>query len=188
MPLLDSDLATAKQMFDVNVFALVGVTQAFSSLLIASKGTVVNIGSVMGYMPFPWSGWYNTSKAAANLLTDQMRIELAPLGVKVILVVAGAIKTNFLANLAASPELPTTSPYFSAKTEVDETMSGASFEEQAMDVQVAVRKIVDNLLKSSPTKRHWLAGGSSLIWLVTTFGWATIWVSLCQSCVHIIAF
>lgn len=188
MPLLDSDLATAKQMFEVNVFALVGVTQAFSSLLIASKGTVVNVGSVMGYVPFPWSGWYNTSKAAANLLTDQMRIELAPLGVKVILVVCGGIKTNFFANLATSPQLPATSPYFAAKTELEESMSGASFSEDAMDVQVAVRKIVDNILKSSPTKRHWLAGGSSLTWLVTTFGWATIWVSLRHSCVHIMAF
>jgi 1-acylglycerone phosphate reductase len=72
MPLLDSQISVAREMFDVNVFALVAVTQAFAPLLIASKGTVVNIGSIVGKFPFPWQGFYNASKAAVNLLSDQL--------------------------------------------------------------------------------------------------------------------
>jgi 1-acylglycerone phosphate reductase len=53
MPLLDTEVSVAKKMFDVNVFALVSVTQAFAPLLIASKGTVINIGSVLGHTPIP---------------------------------------------------------------------------------------------------------------------------------------
>ncbi|KIV95490.1 hypothetical protein PV10_03142 [Exophiala mesophila] len=178
MPLLDSDLTAAKQLFDVNVFALVGVTKAFSRLLIASKGTVVNVGSGIGYVPYPWSGWYNTSKAAANLLTDVMRIELGLLGVKVVLVVCGGTKTNFFNNLVSAPQLPATSPYIAAKEEVQESMSGENFTKIAMDAQVAVKTIVDNILSSSPTKRHWVASGSFMVWFVSTFGWATIWDTL----------
>jgi 1-acylglycerone phosphate reductase len=63
-------------MFNVNVFAVVTLTQAFAPLLISSKGTIINIGSIAGLSPVPWKGYYNARKAAVNLLTDQLRIEL----------------------------------------------------------------------------------------------------------------
>lgn len=56
MPLLDINLDVAKAMFDVNVFAVIGVTQAFSPLLVAAKGKVLNIGSIAGTFPFPFMG------------------------------------------------------------------------------------------------------------------------------------
>jgi NAD(P)-dependent dehydrogenase (short-subunit alcohol dehydrogenase family) len=52
-PLLDSDIDVARKMFDVNVFAVIEVTKAFAPLLIASKGTIVNIGSIVGHFPLP---------------------------------------------------------------------------------------------------------------------------------------
>lgn len=86
MPVVDSDLEAMRQMFEVNVFALVGTTKAFMPLLLASKGVVVNIGSMLGVAPFPFQGLYNASKAAVNILTDNLRIELEPFGVRVVLV------------------------------------------------------------------------------------------------------
>lgn len=59
MPLLDVNLDVAKKTFDVNVFAIIGVTQAFSPLLIAAKGKILNIGSVLGQVPSPFSGMYS---------------------------------------------------------------------------------------------------------------------------------
>jgi short-subunit dehydrogenase len=56
MPLLDVNIGVAKKMFDVNVFGLIAVTQAFSSLLIAAKGKIINIGSVVGRFPAPYMG------------------------------------------------------------------------------------------------------------------------------------
>jgi short-subunit dehydrogenase len=56
MPLLDADINVAKKLFDVNVFGVIAVTQAFSSLLIATKGKVINIGSVVGLFPAPYMG------------------------------------------------------------------------------------------------------------------------------------
>lgn len=179
VPLLDSDAAKAKAIFDVNVFALIGVTQAFFPLLAAStKGTVVNVGSVLGHTPYPWSGWYNASKAAANLLTDQLRVELAPFGIQVVLVVGGAIRTNFLQNRADTPHLAPSSRYYPAKAVVEDSMSGAEMEKDALDVDVAARAIVQNVLRPTPKKHHWLGSGASTVWMVHTFGWATIWVSV----------
>jgi len=175
MPLLDSDTSLAKGMFDVNVFALVEVTQAFAPLLIASRGTVVNIGSILGHFPFPWQGYYNASKAAVNSLSDQLRLELAPFDVKVINVVTGTVKTKFFQNIPVPPQLPAKSLYSPAKQEVEEFMSGHRALSSAMDVGVYAEAVVKNALKTNPKAVFWKGGETLSIWAAATFGWATIW-------------
>jgi 1-acylglycerone phosphate reductase len=177
MPLLDSEVSVAKKMFDVNVFALIEVTQAFAPLLIASKGTVVNISSIAGKVPFPWQGYYNASKAAVSLLSDQLRLELSPFSVKVVNVVTGSVLTKFFENLAERPNLPPNSLYSPAKKEVEDIMSGELAFRGAMKVEVYAEGVAGNALKSNPKKVQWLGGESFLIWFASTFGWATIWVS-----------
>jgi 1-acylglycerone phosphate reductase len=86
MPILDVDLDVARQTYEVNTLGLVGTTQAFAPLVIAAKGRIMNIGSVASIMPVPWQGIYASSKAAMHHLSDNMRLELAPFDVKVILV------------------------------------------------------------------------------------------------------
>lgn len=85
-PILDADLDYARRLFDTNFFGRVAVTQAFSRLLIKSKGTIINIGSISGVNPTPWTGIYNASCAAVNIWSDTLRLEMEPFGVKVILV------------------------------------------------------------------------------------------------------
>ena len=55
-PLIEVDMTTAKQVYDVNVLGLLAVTQAFAPMLIAGKGTVVNISSIGGLLAMPWGG------------------------------------------------------------------------------------------------------------------------------------
>jgi len=86
MPLLDAEAQAVKQNFEVNVFGLLAVTQAFFPLLRESKGTVVNqcsIASLAGGRQ-PYIGTYCATKAAVASLNDTMRVEFAPFGVKVI--------------------------------------------------------------------------------------------------------
>ncbi|RAK95948.1 NAD(P)-binding protein [Aspergillus ibericus CBS 121593] len=123
MPLLDSDISVAKRIFEVNVFAVVSVTQAFAPLLIASKGKIINIGSVLGKLPLPWQGYYNASKAALAHLTDQMRIEFSPWGVQAILVTTGAIRTKLFQNLLSKPVLPESSLYYPAKDVIEPVLA-----------------------------------------------------------------
>lgn len=175
LPLLDTDVAEAKKMFDVNVFALISVTQAFSPLLINSKGTVINIGSIAGKAPIPWQGYYNASKAAVHLLSDQLRLELAPFDVSCICIVTGAIKTKFFENTPGI-ELPTGSLYTPAKDIIESIAGGSLVEKDAMDVDVYAKGVVENALRSNPTKVQWLGGSTRSIWIVGTFFWSTIWV------------
>jgi 1-acylglycerone phosphate reductase len=86
------------------------MTTVFSPLLIASEGTIINIGSVSGKAPILWQGYYNASKAAVNAITDQFRIELGPFDVKVISIISSGVNSNFVANLEAQM-LPAESMY-----------------------------------------------------------------------------
>lgn len=54
MPTLDVDIDYAKKIFDTNFWGALAVTQAFIPLLIAAKGTIVNISSVSGHINVPW--------------------------------------------------------------------------------------------------------------------------------------
>lgn len=57
-PVLDTDIENAKRVFDVNVWGMLAVTQAFAPLIIAAKGCIVNIGSVTGTMHSPYLGMF----------------------------------------------------------------------------------------------------------------------------------
>ena len=85
MPLLDAPLSKVKQNYEVNVFGLLAVTQAFFPLLRAAQGMVVNQSSMAGLSPGcqPFIGTYSSSKAAVTAISDTMRIEFEPFGVKV---------------------------------------------------------------------------------------------------------
>lgn len=163
-------------MFDLNVFALVEVTMAFTPLLIASKGTVVNIGSVAGIIPLPWAGYYNATKAAVNHLTHSLRIELAPFGVNAINVTTGVVLSKFFDNLEL-PSLPANSRYLPAKDIIEPTMKGEGLEADGMDVHTYATAVVKNVLKSNPSKNQWVGGNTFIIWFASTFGWSSIWVS-----------
>jgi short-subunit dehydrogenase len=56
MPLLDVDVEVGKSIFEVNYWAVVRMTQAFSDMLISAKGTIVNVGSAAGVLHLPFQG------------------------------------------------------------------------------------------------------------------------------------
>ncbi|KAJ9645533.1 NADPH-dependent 1-acyl dihydroxyacetone phosphate reductase [Knufia peltigerae] len=98
LPALDLDIDQGKKMFDVNFWGVLRMIQAFAPLLIESSGTIVNIGSIVAYLNTPYTAVYNSSKAAIHMLSDTLRLELAPLNIKVLTVVTGSVKTNIHQN------------------------------------------------------------------------------------------
>ncbi|KAK4244510.1 hypothetical protein C7999DRAFT_43825 [Corynascus novoguineensis] len=115
MPLLDSDLAECKRLFDVNVWGLLAVTQAFAPMLVRSRGVVLNIASIAGAVRLAWQGIYNSSKAAARWLSETLRIEMQGLGVRVVTAMVGEVETNIYRNARAPPSLPPSSYYSAIK-------------------------------------------------------------------------
>lgn len=73
MPVLDVDLAQAKAMYEVNVWGVVAVTQAFAPLVIAARGSIANMASIAGLMYPPFMG---KSRAAAGSQTDTQTLTL----------------------------------------------------------------------------------------------------------------
>lgn len=84
---------TLLDIFNVNVFGQIAVTQAFLPLLRAARGRIVNITSVGAHIAIPFGSLINASKSAFANLSDTMRLELHPFGIHVAAVEPGAIKT-----------------------------------------------------------------------------------------------
>jgi 1-acylglycerone phosphate reductase len=166
-------------MFDVNVFAVITVTQAFAPLLIASRGTIINIGSIAGNFPMPWQGYYNASKAAVNLLISQLRIELAPFNVNAICVITGGIKTKFFENQPPT-KVPESSLYYPGREEIEFIENGGIAEQGAWNVDDYAREVVKNALKKNPKVDHWVGGSARMIWLAGLL-WSTFWVRVSTS-------
>jgi NADP-dependent 3-hydroxy acid dehydrogenase YdfG len=72
----------AKSIFDTNVIGLLRVTRAvLPSMRQQHDGLIINIGSILGRVTFPFVGIYGASKFAVEALTDSLRYEVSQLGV-----------------------------------------------------------------------------------------------------------
>lgn len=101
-PLIDMPVEDLRAQFETNVFAPMELTKACLPLLMKSTAQVVNIGSVSGITPTPFSGAYCATKAALHALSDAQRMELKPFGIDVITVQPGAIESKFGDNSLAN--------------------------------------------------------------------------------------
>lgn len=86
-------LDALRRQLEVNVIGQVAVTQAFLPLLRQARGRIVNMSSVSGRIASPFLGAYSASKFALEALTDALRLELRPWGIRVSLVEPGVIQT-----------------------------------------------------------------------------------------------
>jgi NAD(P)-dependent dehydrogenase (short-subunit alcohol dehydrogenase family) len=87
-------LADFRAQLEINVVAHLAMTQAFLPMLKAAKGTIINVSSVSGRFTSPINGAYSVSKFALEALSDTFRIELAPFGVRVVLIQPASSPTN----------------------------------------------------------------------------------------------
>ncbi len=87
-------IAQWRRQFEVNLFGHIAITQALLPALLHSAGTVVNISSVGGKVVLPTYGAYAGSKFALEAASDALRREVAELGVKVVVIEPGAVKTE----------------------------------------------------------------------------------------------
>lgn len=86
-----------RRNFEVNVFSLIALTQLVIPIMRAQgNGRIVNIASVAGHVARAFSSVYDATKHALEALSDGMRYELAPLGIKVIVIEPGFILTEFV--------------------------------------------------------------------------------------------
>ncbi len=103
-----------RQNFETNLFSLIALTQLVIPIMRAQKsGRIVNISSVAGRIARPLSSVYDATKHALEAISDGLRGELAPFGIKVVVIEPGFIITEFLgvANETAQPIIDNAGPY-----------------------------------------------------------------------------
>ncbi len=159
-PLLDAGAAGMRQQFETNVFSLVELTRACFTLLRASQGLVVNIGSVSGVLVTPFAGAYCASKAAVTALSDALRMELAPFAIDVMEVQPGAIASRFgnTASQQASEVLREDSPWWPLREAV-QARANAS-QQDATPTEAFARQLLAAIQRKNRPLRVRIGKGS----------------------------
>ena len=97
-PLIEADISELEFLFNVNVYGVFRVTKAFAPLVIESKGRIVNISSISGFLSGGGYGMYSASKHAVEAFTDSLAREMEELDVFVAAIEPG----NFASEIGLS--------------------------------------------------------------------------------------
>lgn len=124
-PLIRSDVDQLEAMIRLNVLAATRLAAAAASTFAVRKsGTIVNIASVVGLAPEMLNGVYGASKAYVLALSQSMHAELAPLGVRVQVVLPGATATEIWERAGHSVEALPAEIVMPAGAMVDAALAG----------------------------------------------------------------
>lgn len=168
VPALDIEESELLETFHANLFSVMKMCQTFAPLLIASKGMIVQTGSLAGLMPYVFGSAYNASKAALHAYSDTLRVELAPFDVKVLNIVTGGVKSNIA---RTKRELSPNSYYMPLKQEYERRLTHS--QQLGMDTERYAKDCVAEVLGSQGwlVKKRWAWEGkmSWVMWLVWNY-------------------
>jgi short-subunit dehydrogenase len=113
--LLDSveqlEMSACRDTFDTNFFGTVASMQAVIPIMKQQgAGAIINISSVAGHIPLPFHAVYSATKFAMNAFGKAARIELMPMGIRVMTVCPGYVRTDFGANAVRGREVKIVRP------------------------------------------------------------------------------
>lgn len=150
-----------RAQFEINVIAHVGMIQAFLPMLKTAKGTVINLSSVSGRLVTPVLGPYAASKFALEAISDALRMELKPFGVRVVVIEPASSPTSIwrtslersLARLGGTIE---SSPY--ARLLQDTLRYAKSYDTKGFPPQQVADLVVKILAQTRPYARYGVPG------------------------------
>jgi len=162
-------MAEWRNLFEVNLFGQIAMTQALLPALLRSSGTVVNISSVGGKFAMATYGAYAASKFALEAASDSLRREVAPLGVKVVVVEPGAVKTKMAEHAVAgadrhSANMTTDQRNRYADLTVAISAQQLSFTKKGVPVERAAKVIAEAATASKPRTRYTTGSEAALLW------------------------
>ncbi|MCM2678301.1 SDR family NAD(P)-dependent oxidoreductase [Echinimonas agarilytica] len=166
--LLDLSAEQLNQQLNTNVTAPIAMIKATLPLFPKRQGRVIQIGSVSAKLSTPFAGAYCGSKAALQIMSDALRMELSELGVSVCTVQLGAVASEFANNAQKGllDAIPTHSKFSHLKHYI-EARANASQQHPTAARDVAV-KIIHSLNKP-PTAYLKIANGSHALPLLALF-------------------
>jgi len=157
-PMEEVPLSLVRKVFETNVFGVVRMSQiVLPGMRAQGGGVIVNLGSAAGLVTPPTGCPYAMSKYAVESLSDALRPEVAPFGIRVCLIEPGAVRTRFLANSDLhKPEATGDGPYEGYKTSV-EHMTARAHRDGArgvLDPEDVAKVIVKAVTARRPKARY----------------------------------
>jgi NAD(P)-dependent dehydrogenase (short-subunit alcohol dehydrogenase family) len=162
-PLEFIPLDNFRNQIEVNLTGQLAVIQEFLPLLRKGKGTIVNIASIGGRVALPINGPYNASKFALEALSDSLRLELQPWGIKVAVIEPGSVDTEIwrrgidAAKKLRSEGMPPQAEKLYGKTMDAIQKASEESAERAIPPEKVAKAIV-HAIKSPRPKQRYLVG------------------------------
>lgn len=160
-----------RRILEVNVVGQISVLQAFLPMLIKGRGRLINMSSVSGRVVYPMMGHYAASKFALEAITDALRLELIPWGIKVSIIEPGPISTPIWdKGLQMRDELENFIPHW-AKANYEKVTQkilnhARNSQENAPPATIVAQAVLHAMTSKRPKVRypvgHW-------VWLYTSF-------------------
>lgn len=148
----ESDESEARAMFEANFWGLSAMTRAVLPTMRARKsGTVVNVSSIGGSVAFPALSYYHATKYAVNGFSESLAKEVAPLGIKVVIVQPSGFRTDW-AGRSANDAPNTIADYAETAGANKESIRGYSGK-QPGDPARAARAIIAAVESEDPPLR-----------------------------------
>jgi NAD(P)-dependent dehydrogenase (short-subunit alcohol dehydrogenase family) len=155
-PLIEMDEDDVRWLFDVNVFGVFKVTQAFAPLIIESKGRIATIGSISGIGTWVGGGDYTMSKHAIEAFSDTLAMEMERFDVEASVIQPGNYKSDIVKTLKARTgeltEDQKNSPYF--EDVYNDTFEGPLDRSQYKDPDEVTAAIRHAMFDPSPKRRY----------------------------------
>lgn len=138
-----------RAMFEANFWGLANVTRAvLPKMRERRSGTIVNISSIGGFVGNPGVGYYNATKFAVNGFTEALAKEVAPLGIKVIVVQPSGFRTDWAGRSAN--DAPGTIEDYAETSGAFQTMIRGYSGNQPGDPVRAAKAIVEAVESENP--------------------------------------
>jgi NAD(P)-dependent dehydrogenase (short-subunit alcohol dehydrogenase family) len=156
--------------FEVNVIGLAAVIRALLPRLRQGKGRIVNIGSIAGRSALPGSAAYDSSKFAVEAITDALRMELHPFGIRVSIIEPGAVATDIWEKSVRELDrleqlaLPDRRELYRRLTSKirEEIITSAR---KALPAEAVVKRVEHAMTARRPRTRY-VVGGDARFWLL----------------------
>jgi short-subunit dehydrogenase len=157
----DVSLEALRRILEVNLISLIRVTQAcLPGMRRRRKGTVVNLSSIVGKFTFPMSGVYSATKHALEAVTDSLRMELRPFGIRVITIRPSVIATEFndVANQMTGDLMARTDPDYKPIYQAAGAGVGAMFAGLTLPGPELIADLISEAVLSDAPKAVYAAG------------------------------
>jgi short-subunit dehydrogenase len=154
-PIEETPISEIKNNFETNFLGPIEVMKSALPYMRNQKtGLIINITSIAGSMGLPFRGVYSSSKGALALITEAVRMEVRPFGIKIVTLAPGDYATKIASNRYHAP-LSSSSPYFLTYGKVLKQMNDHV---QSGNDPVELAQMILKIIETRDPKVHYTVG------------------------------